>query len=575
MDRYPTIKFLVERGNVLAAVVGLLPLLGGFVLVGLGTHWVVIIAAAVAAGVLYVLMRSYVELVRVIADMLLPSSAPPSTSTETPAASVAPAATPEPVSVSRIRHDAGGRSEEFDVVVVGGGLGGLSSACRAAQLGMKVAVLERGTDAQYACNSRYSGGILHINGHNVEEPVEDLVRAIDELTLGHADKELAHALALDARRAVKWLNEEGAKYVRVGQIVWQQHVLAPPRPITPGLDWKGRGPDVTLRTLEENLRRRGSVLHRGAAARELMEHRGTCVGIQAELEGRPVDFRARAVIIADGGYQANLDLIGKYITPAAAKIKQRGAATGMGDGLRMAQAMGAAVTDLNAFYGHMLSRDSFHNDKVWPYPQLDELGTAGIVVNDQGERVTDEGMGGIYVANMIARLADPLSTWAIFDEDVWNGPGKDARIPANPNLVKAGGVVHQAQTLRELAELIHVPAERFELTVAAYNQALNTGMLSSLQPPRSSKRIKAMPIGRPPYFAVPLCAGITYTMGGIAIDPHGQVRRASGGSLEGLYAAGAATGGLEGGSGIGYVGGLIKAATFGIRAAEAIAQARR
>jgi len=223
----------------------------------------------------------------------------------------------------------------------------------------------------------------------------------------------------------------------------------------------------------------------------------------------------------------------------------------------------------------MLSRDSFDNDKVWPYPQLDELGTAGIVVNTHGERFTDEGMGGIYVANMIARLADPLSTWAIFDEGIWNGPGKDARIPANPNLTRGGGKVHQANSLRQLAEIIGIPAERFELTVAGYNQALGAGTLGGLHPARSTTRIKAMSIAKPPYYAVPLCAGITYTMGGLAIDPHGQVQRQGGGAIRGLYAVGAATGGLEGGDGVGYVGGLIKAATFGMRSAEAIAQAAK
>jgi fumarate reductase flavoprotein subunit len=227
---------------------------------------------------------------------------------------------------------------------------------------------------------------------------------------------------------------------------------------------------------------------------------------------------------------------------------------------------------LDAFYGHMLSRDAFSNDKVWPYPQLDELGTAGIVVDGQGERFTDEGMGGVYVANMIARQADPLSTWAVFDEGVWNGPGKGARIPANPNLVKAGGTVHQAPTLAALAEIMGVPVERFELTVGSYNQALAAGKLEGLVPCRSSTRIQAMPVAKPPYYAVPLCAGITYTMGGIAIDPDGQVLRAGGGTLEGLYAVGATTGGLEGGTEVGYVGGLIKAATFGIRAAERIAR---
>ena len=72
MDQYPTIKLIVERGNLIAAVVGALPLLGAIALVLIGVHWFALAAGAVAAAVLYFLMRSYVELVRVIADMLLP-----------------------------------------------------------------------------------------------------------------------------------------------------------------------------------------------------------------------------------------------------------------------------------------------------------------------------------------------------------------------------------------------------------------------------------------------------------------------------------------------------------------------
>ena len=72
MEQYPTIKLIVERGAPLAIVVGLLPLLGAVALLAIGVHWLVIPAGAVASAVLYLLMRSYVELVRVIADMLLP-----------------------------------------------------------------------------------------------------------------------------------------------------------------------------------------------------------------------------------------------------------------------------------------------------------------------------------------------------------------------------------------------------------------------------------------------------------------------------------------------------------------------
>lgn len=72
MDQYPVIKLIVERGDLLALAIGVLPALGGIVLLALGAHWFAFIAGVVGSAVVYFLMRSYVELVRVIADMLLP-----------------------------------------------------------------------------------------------------------------------------------------------------------------------------------------------------------------------------------------------------------------------------------------------------------------------------------------------------------------------------------------------------------------------------------------------------------------------------------------------------------------------
>jgi len=115
-----------------------------------------------------------------------------------------------------------------------------------------------------------------------------------------------------------------------------------------------------------------------------------------------------------------------------------------------------------------------------------------------------------------------------------------------------------------------VPAEQLQITVDQYNQALADGTLDRLSPPRRTDRYKAMPIKTAPFYAVPLCTGITNTMGGLVVNEDGAVLDANDKPIPGLYAAGGATGGLEGGPSIGYVGGLIKA-TFGLRAAEKIA----
>ena len=461
--------------------------------------------------------------------------------------------------------------DRYDVIVVGGGIAGLSVANRAAQQGLKVAVLERGTDERYLCNSRYSGGVLHIACHNAKDPPEKLMDVIKDATSGKADPELAHALAATAGRAIDWLRDEGAKYIRVGNIVWQQHVLAPPRPIVAGLDWKGRGPDVTLRQLVANLEKRGGKLMRLPAA-TLMEREGQCIGIEAGEGAAKRQFHARAVVLADGGYQGNPALVREHMGIDSSRVKTRGAGTGVGDGLRMATALGAQVSELKYFYGHMLSRDAFTNDKVWPYPQLDELGTVGIVVNDAGERFVDEGQGGVFVANTIARLANPLSTWAILDSAIWEGPGRAARIPANPQLGNAGGTIIKANTLHELAAKTDIVAARLEQTVNGYNEAIASGKTANLVPSRSAHPIVPLPIAKPPYYAVPLCAGMTYTFGGIFTDGDGRVMSTRGAPISGLYAVGATTGGLEGGTGGGYVGGLIKGIVFGMRAAEHIAQ---
>ena len=130
------------------------------------------------------------------------------------------------------------------------------------------------------------------------------------------------------------------------------------------------------------------------------------------------------------------------------------------------------------------------------------------------------------------------------------------------------------ERVQSVAEIL-TPAERRlvkEVIAKPRDIALGTaGELARLTPPRSTPKAPALAIAKPPFYALPIVPGITYTMGGIRIDGHARVLDRQGRPMHGLYAAGAATGGLEGGPRIGYVGGLVKSGVTGLRAAEHIA----
>ena len=459
-----------------------------------------------------------------------------------------------------------------DVIVIGGGIAGLIAGNRAAQLGLRAIVLEQGTAEKYLCNTRYTGGTFHICLREITLDEETLRQKILESTAGFVKPDWAEVMAREGRRVVRWLQDEGMRFMRASASEYHKWVLAPPGRSRPGLDWEGRGGDVMLRTLETRLGTRNGEVVRGVRAKSLIMDGGRCVGVAAERDGAETAYYARAVFIADGGFQGNAELVGRYVSAHPERLKQRGAGTGRGDGMKMANAVGAALIGMDRFYGHCLSTDALTNDNLWPYPYLDSLVTAGIVVDANGTRFVDEGRGGVYVANAVAKLADPLSSHVIFDGAIWEKAGRNGLIPANPHLEKEGATMHRAQTLDALAAAAKLPADALARTVSEYNEAVAGKRLQSgYTPPRATSRFEACPIAQAPFFALPMCAGITYTMGGVAVNTHSQALRADGSVIEGLYALGASTGGLEGGPEVGYVGGLAKGGITALVAAEHVA----
>lgn len=462
---------------------------------------------------------------------------------------------------------------DCDVVVVGGGMAGMVTAVRAAELGLRVQVLERSAEDRYLCNTRISGGIIHCAQTDIQSDPALLARKIMDVTSGTADAALATAVAGDGLRGARWLQQHGVKFIK-GAEPYYSFIMAPPVILANTREWRGRGGDLMLRTLEAVLVRNGGCVKRGhRASRLMLSAQGQCQGIAGTHGTGEFALRARHVVIADGGFQSDTARLKGPVSPAPDRIFQRNARSGLGDGLRMAIEAGASITDLHGFYGHVLSRDAFRNDNLWPYRWLDFVAAAGVVVDADGRRFCDEGLGGVHIANSIAALEDPLSVTVIADSAIWNTRGRHSLLPPNPMLKELGGTVHEDASLAALASRAGLPPQGLEETIRLYNDAVRDKALAGLVPGRSTHKFDPHPVARAPFYAFPVCAGITYTMGGIRIDANARVLTASGAPIPGLFAAGATTGGLEGGPLHGYVGGLVKSLVTGLRAAETMARA--
>jgi fumarate reductase flavoprotein subunit len=466
---------------------------------------------------------------------------------------------------------------EADLIIIGGGLAGLVTANRAAELGCSVIILEQGATPDYPCNSRVTGGVVHFATESLLEPLDFLAKKVARITGGFVAPEKTSSIAADGKRALEWLIAQGTKFVQTSPHPRHRWVMGPLRLPRHGLDptgWRGRAGDATLRALTAKLKERGGILSLGTKARSLIFENNRCVGVAAEKDGAPTTFRGKAIVLADGGFQGSDAMIGRFIAKQPGKVQRRNAATGMGDGIRMLEEAGAKLVGMKYFYGHLLARDALKREQLWPYPTLDALATASIVVNGRGERFLDEGMGGVYLANALAWSDDPTDAWVVFDDEIWNKAGRTEAgfVSANPVLVNVKGPLFKADSLAALESDTGLPTGALTTTVAAYNDAVANKTSAQLSPPRGTEYGAPQPVLKAPFYAVPMCPGLTFTMGGGDVDQDMRFLRPDGSVIEGLVGAGKSIGGLEGGETGGYVGGLSLALLTGMRAAESIAR---
>jgi fumarate reductase flavoprotein subunit len=326
----------------------------------------------------------------------------------------------------------------------------------------------------------------------------------------------------------------------------------------------GRGIIKKLRAFLEA--RQGVSMSKTRASKLLMSE-GRVVGLEAtDSSGNRVTIKSGATVLATGGFQANRELLRKYVGRHADACKLMGSSTATGDGLRMALDVRAKAVNLQYVCAHLVSLKALTDDRFWPYPTMDTLIEDGMVVDRKGKRFSDEGWGDIPLANKLATWDDVTKACLVFDEEAWQRSSKDTQsvVPPNPWLKEKDGMLYKAESLSELGTKLGIDGKGLEATVEQFNAAALRRRLGELPVPRFNN---ARPL-KPPYYGVKLLPGIISTMGGPLIDRRANVLDRDEKPIPGLFAAGDLVGGLMGGRNGGYLGGISQAAVTGLLAGE-------
>ncbi|GAA5236642.1 FAD-binding protein [Verticiella sediminum] len=454
------------------------------------------------------------------------------------------------------------------VLIVGGGMAGLCAAVSALEMGAAVTMIEKGE--KLGGSMRLSNGLVWT--------FKDTSALRSEV---RGNESLQDMVSESLVRDLDWLAKLGVE-------------CGPFRPF----QWYGRGrtvaPDQVIAAMTRQIEALGGRIRTGVALHRL---RPVCDrGYAAELrvsETAEEVFEADAVILATGGFQGNPALLARWITPNTDFIYLRANPWSTGDGLSVAMDLGAALTSgMGECYGHAMAAPPARFGPKQFSEMTQRYGNYALALNLSGRRFADESAGtGEETLNAEVARQEEATAIYIIDSDIAQISQEFVLAPPHVSVSRAeaaGASVIRADSLEALAHALKawgVPPQEVLNTLRTFNEALTAGTADQLVPPR---RRNQHPIAKPPFMAVKVRAGITFTCGGLATDVDMRVLRRTGTistlpmvladaadvsycALPNLYAAGCDVGGL---SNRGYMGGLACALVTGRKAgAQAAASA--
>ena len=468
---------------------------------------------------------------------------------------------------------------EADVVIVGAGGAGMTAAITAANEGKSVVIVE--SQAMVGGNSvRATGGMnaakTVYQDENTFEQAAGVEKTLASAAEKYADNETITALAATVAEqwaayqanptgyfdsvelmeldtmiggkgindpalvetlcegtadAIDWLDENGITLHNVssfgGASVKRIH-----RPV--GDDGKVVSVgSYMIPRLQQACEKAGVQILLSTTAEEILTDGGKAVGIKAiGATGETVTVNAKAVILASGGFGANLDMVVEY-KPELKGFMTTNAPGILGQGIAMAQAIGADTVDMDQIQIH-------------PTVQYDSAaliteglrGDGAVLVNAEGKRFIDEvGTRDVVSAAEVAQTGG--YSWLVVDQKMADASS------VIQGYIKKGYTV-EGKTYEELAEAMGVDSAAFAETMANWNQCV-----ADKTDAEFGRTSFANPLDTAPYYAIKVTAGVHHTMGGLKIDTNTEVLDAEGNAIPGLFAAGEITGGVHGANRLG------------------------
>ena len=299
----------------------------------------------------------------------------------------------------------GGGDDGYDVIVVGCGIAGLSAAVSAQQAGARVALLERAPKEERGGNTRYTESFWRMQSHDaVSEDfwdrfaenagghldsavIEERVKPYDEWPgllrgLGFVDPELVTTLADNAGPTLRWLTGFGVAF----DFLPNYFITESTTRMAPA--GGGLALVEALAAHAESVPDRIAIHYETTARRLIQDDEGRTNGVEATgANNRTTRLRARAVVLASGGFEGNPEMLSRYLGPQSQFIRPvaRGGYYNRGEGIRMALEIGGAPCgDYGSFHAQPVDpRSGQHEPVVLNYPY-------GILVNREGRRFVDE-----------------------------------------------------------------------------------------------------------------------------------------------------------------------------------------